>query len=204
MSTRLTPELSPRQIPELAALRSSGHRQFKIPGFRIFVTPLLHRIKIPEICTFANSRLHKFQASENRELTAPEKHASRTLLNSTFSRVTGFPKFFNTGRNTPHLVGVREQRRRQCYEQFNQPIAPPSVDTHRGFAPTRPGKGNARRSLIKTQATCAARPPPRQHRRPGSANATCLSHSRYKKPRATSRVLRCIAAAPNKQTPLSH
>jgi hypothetical protein len=109
-----------------------------------------------------------------------------------------------TGRNTPHLVGVREQRRRQCYEQFNQPIAPPSVDTHRGFAPTRPGKGNARRSLIKTQATCAARPPPRQHRRPGSANATCLSHSRYKKPRATSRVLRCIAAAPNKQTPLSH
>jgi hypothetical protein len=82
--TRLTPELSPRQVLESAVLRSSGHRQFEIPSFRMFMTPLLHRIKIPELCTFANSRLHRFQASENREFPAPEKHASRTLLNSTF------------------------------------------------------------------------------------------------------------------------
>jgi hypothetical protein len=84
MSTRLTPEQGLQQIPESAVFRSSGHRQFEIPGFHMFVTPLLHRIKIPELCTFANSRLHRLQASENREFPAPEKHASRTLLNSMF------------------------------------------------------------------------------------------------------------------------
>jgi hypothetical protein len=84
MPTRLTPELSPRQVLESAVLRSSGHRQFEIPGFRMFVTPVLHRIKIPELCTFANSRLHRFQDPDNREFPAPEKHASRILLNSTF------------------------------------------------------------------------------------------------------------------------
>jgi hypothetical protein len=72
MSTRLTPEQGLQQIPESAVLQSSGHRQFEIPGFRMFVTPLLHRIKIPEFCTFANSRLRRFQASENREFPAPE------------------------------------------------------------------------------------------------------------------------------------
>jgi hypothetical protein len=93
MSTRLTPELSPWQIPESAILRSSGHRQFEIPGFRMFVTPFLHRIKIPELCTFADSRLLRFQASENREFPAPEKHVSRTLLNSTFR---GWRVFLNS------------------------------------------------------------------------------------------------------------
>jgi hypothetical protein len=56
----------------------------EIPGFRMFVTPLPDRIKIPELCTFANSGLHRFQASENREFPAPEKHTLRTSLSSTF------------------------------------------------------------------------------------------------------------------------
>jgi hypothetical protein len=72
MSSRVTSELGPRQIPELAFLRSSRHRQLEVPGLRMSVTPLLHRIKIPELHTFTNSGLHKFQASENREFPAPE------------------------------------------------------------------------------------------------------------------------------------
>jgi hypothetical protein len=56
----------------------------EIPGFRILVTPLPCRIKIPEPCTFANSGLHRFQAFENREFPAPEKHALRTSLSSVF------------------------------------------------------------------------------------------------------------------------
>jgi hypothetical protein len=56
----------------------------EIPGFRMFVTPLPCRIKIPELCTFANSGLLRFQASENREFPAPEKHALRTSLSSAF------------------------------------------------------------------------------------------------------------------------
>jgi hypothetical protein len=56
----------------------------EIPGFRIFVTPLTCRIKIPEPCISANSGLHRFQASENREFPAPEKHALRTSLSSRF------------------------------------------------------------------------------------------------------------------------
>jgi hypothetical protein len=55
MSSRMTPELGPRQIPEPAVLRSSRHRQLEVPGFRMFVTPFLYRIKIPELHTFANS-----------------------------------------------------------------------------------------------------------------------------------------------------
>jgi hypothetical protein len=61
-----------------------GPSTVEIPGFRVFVTPPPRRIKIPELYTFANSRLHRFQASENREFPAPEKHALRTLLSPTF------------------------------------------------------------------------------------------------------------------------
>jgi hypothetical protein len=60
MSSRVTPKLGPWQIPEPAIFRSSRHRQLETPGFRMFVTPFLHRIKIPELHTFANSRLHRF------------------------------------------------------------------------------------------------------------------------------------------------
>jgi hypothetical protein len=92
----VTPELSPWQIPESAVLRSSGHRQLETPGFRMFVTPFLHRIQIPELRTFATSRLHRFQASENREFPAPEKHVSRTLLKST---IRGWRVFLNSPTN---------------------------------------------------------------------------------------------------------
>jgi hypothetical protein len=93
MSSRVTPELGLRRIPEPAVLRGSHHRQLEVPGFRMFVTPFLHRIKIPELRPFANSRLHRFQASENREFPAPEKHVSRTLSNLTFR---GWRVFLNS------------------------------------------------------------------------------------------------------------
>jgi hypothetical protein len=97
MSSRVTLELGLRQIPESAALPSSCHRQLEVPGFCMFATPRLHRIMISELHTFANPRLRGFQASENRELPVPEKHASRTLSNPDVSRVTGFPEFPNMG-----------------------------------------------------------------------------------------------------------
>jgi hypothetical protein len=50
---------------------------------------------ILELHTFANPRLRRFQASENRELPVLEKHASRTLSNPDVSRVTSFPEFPN-------------------------------------------------------------------------------------------------------------
>jgi hypothetical protein len=84
MSSRVTPEPGPQQIPESAVLRSSRHRQLEVPGFRMFATPPLHRITIPELHAFANPRLHKFQSSENREFPVPEKHVSRTLSNLAF------------------------------------------------------------------------------------------------------------------------
>jgi hypothetical protein len=61
-----------------------GPSTVEIPGFRMLVTPLPRRIKIPELYTLANSRIHRFQASENREFPTPEKHTLRTLLSSTF------------------------------------------------------------------------------------------------------------------------
>jgi hypothetical protein len=72
MSSRVTSKLGPPQIPESAVLRSSRYRQLEVPGFRMSVTLFLHRIKIPELRTFTNSRLHRFPAPENREFPAPE------------------------------------------------------------------------------------------------------------------------------------
>jgi hypothetical protein len=84
MSPRVTPELDPRLIPESVIFRSSRHRQLEVPGFRMSVTPPLHRTMMPEFYAFANLRLHRSQASENREFPVPEKHVSRTLSNLTF------------------------------------------------------------------------------------------------------------------------
>jgi hypothetical protein len=70
--------------------------QLEVPSFCMFATPRLHRITILELHTFANSRLRRFQASENRKFPVPEKHVSRTLLSPDVSRVTGFPEFPNT------------------------------------------------------------------------------------------------------------
>jgi hypothetical protein len=93
MSPRVTPELGPRQIPESAIFRSSRHRQLEIPGFRVFVTPPLHQTMMPEFHAFANPRLHRSQASGNREFPVPEKHVSRTLSNLTFR---GWRVFLNS------------------------------------------------------------------------------------------------------------
>jgi hypothetical protein len=56
----------------------------EVPGFRVFMTLSLHRFKIPEIPMFANLKLRRSQIPETREFPAPEKHISRTSLNSTF------------------------------------------------------------------------------------------------------------------------
>jgi hypothetical protein len=98
MSSRVTPELGPQQIPELAFIRSSCHSQPEVLGLRMSVTLLLHRMKIPKLHTFANSGLHRFRASENREFPAPERHVSRTLSNLT---LRGWRVFLNppTGMN---------------------------------------------------------------------------------------------------------
>jgi hypothetical protein len=97
MSSRVTPELGPQQIPESALLL----RRFAPPpargsGLPYVRDPIASRINIPELHTFANSRLHRFQTSENRGFPAPEKHVSRTFVKLNVSRVTGFPKFPNT------------------------------------------------------------------------------------------------------------
>jgi hypothetical protein len=62
----------------------------------MLVTPPLCRIKIPELSTFANSRLHRFQASENREFPAPEKTYFENFVKLNVLRVTGFPEFPNS------------------------------------------------------------------------------------------------------------
>jgi hypothetical protein len=96
MSTRLTPELSPRQIPELAALRSSGHRQLEILGFRMFVTPLLHRIKIPELCIFAKSEASQVPGFRQSRIPCSWKTCFKNFVKLSVSRVTSFTEFPNT------------------------------------------------------------------------------------------------------------
>jgi hypothetical protein len=79
----------------------------------MFATPRLHRITIHELHTFANSRLRRFQASENREFPVPEKHVSRTLLSPDVSRVTSFPEFPNSGQaqgSRNHTLPDRQDR----------------------------------------------------------------------------------------------
>jgi hypothetical protein len=72
-----------------------GPSTVEIPGFRVFMTPPLHRIKIPELSTSANSRLRRSQTSWIREFPAPEKHTSRMPLDFDVSRVMCFPEFPN-------------------------------------------------------------------------------------------------------------
>jgi hypothetical protein len=64
-----------------------------------------------------------------------------------------------TGRNTPHLVGVREQRRRQCYEQFNQPRR--STHTEASRPPDqgkemRGARSSKRKPLVRRTRPCAS------------------------------------------------
>jgi hypothetical protein len=121
MSSPEIPELSPSQILEVAPAsrgfvhvlapesrtessldsRISKSPKFRlsaveVPGFRVFMTSPLHRIKIPELCTFANSRLRRSRTSWIREFPAPEKHTLRVPLDCDVSRVMCFPEFPNT------------------------------------------------------------------------------------------------------------
>jgi hypothetical protein len=88
-----TSELDFRQTPELVVLRSSWLCRFEIPDFRMFTTPRLHRFKIPENRMFATLKLRKSKILENRIFLSPEKHISRTSLNSTFR---GWQVFLNS------------------------------------------------------------------------------------------------------------
>jgi hypothetical protein len=90
---RLNPEQSLHQVPESAIFPKFGLSTVEIPGSRVFVTPPSRRIRIPELCTFANSRLRRSQVSENREFPALEKHALKTSLSSMFR---GWRVFLNS------------------------------------------------------------------------------------------------------------
>jgi hypothetical protein len=72
-----------------------GPSTVEIPGFRVFMTPPLHRIKVPELCTSPSSRLRRSQTSWIREFPAPEKHTLRMPLDFDVSRVMCFPEFPN-------------------------------------------------------------------------------------------------------------
>jgi hypothetical protein len=93
LSPFATSELDFRQIPELAVLRSSWLRRFEIPDFCMFTTSRLRRFKIPENRMFATLRLRRSKIPENRKCLAPEKHISRTSLNSMFR---GWRVFLNS------------------------------------------------------------------------------------------------------------
>jgi hypothetical protein len=73
-----------------------GPSTVEIPGFRVFMTPLLRRIKVPELCTSPNPRLRRSQTSWIRDFPAPEKHTSRMPLDFDVLRVMCFPEFPNT------------------------------------------------------------------------------------------------------------
>jgi hypothetical protein len=78
MSSRVTPDLGPRRIPESAVLRSSRHRQLEVPGFRMFVTPFLHRSRFPN---FGHWRIRGFTCSRLPKIvnSLPLKNMSRKL-----------------------------------------------------------------------------------------------------------------------------
>jgi hypothetical protein len=95
MFSRVTPELSPRQIPESAVLRSSRHRQLEVPGFRMSVTLFLHEPRFPN---FTLSRIRGFTGSRLPKIVSflPLKTCLKNFVKLNVSRVTGFPEFPNT------------------------------------------------------------------------------------------------------------
>jgi hypothetical protein len=96
--------------------------QLEVPSFCMFATPRLHRITILELHTFANSRLRRFQASENRKFPVPEKHVSRTLLSPDVSRVTGFPEFPNTSPSGKRVDS--DDRIPRIFRKFSKKTSP--------------------------------------------------------------------------------
>jgi hypothetical protein len=139
MSSRETPELGLQQFPELAfasplvracprawlpnsAPDSSRFRASACSWLHFFTEP-----RFPNRCTFANSRLHRFQASENREFPAPKKHASRTLLNSTFR---GWRVFLNSPTLAPRGSGLTPTIR--FHESFGNLVKNVTLRTSEG------------------------------------------------------------------------
>jgi hypothetical protein len=136
MSSHKTSEPGFQQIPESVILPKFGPSTVEIPGSRMFVTSPLRRIKIPEFCTFANSWLHRFQASENREFLAPEKHALRTLLSLTFR---GWRVFLNSPTLAPRGSGLTPTIR--FHEPFGNLVKNVTLGTSEGTRVARGAKG---------------------------------------------------------------
>jgi hypothetical protein len=150
MSSRVTSELGPRQIPELPSSEVRATASLRFRALRMSVTPLLHRIKIPELHTFANSGLHRFQASENREFPAPEKHVSRTLSNLTFR---GWRVFLNSPTLAPRGSGLTPTIR--FHESFGNLVKKTSPsERRRGHA----SPGNPR--TVRSRQVSRNYPPP--------------------------------------------
>jgi hypothetical protein len=89
----VTPRLRRPKIPENHLFATLRLRKPKIPENRLFATLRLRRPKIPENRLFATPRLRRPKIPENRMCPAPEKHISRTSLNSTFR---GWRVFLNS------------------------------------------------------------------------------------------------------------
>jgi hypothetical protein len=96
-----TPRLCRFKIPDYREFATSRLRRFEIPDYRESATLGLHRFEIPNYREFATSGLRRFGIPENRKCFAPEKHISRTSLNSTFR---GRASFLNSPSNISHQV----------------------------------------------------------------------------------------------------
>jgi hypothetical protein len=143
-----TSELDFRQIPELAILWNSWLRRFDTPGFRMFTTPRLHRFEIPDDRMFATLRLRRFEIIENRMFATlrlrrfeipenckcliPEKHISRTSLNSTFR---GWRVFLNSPTLAPRGSGLTPTIR--FHEHFGNLVKNITLGTSEGTHVTR-------------------------------------------------------------------
>jgi hypothetical protein len=99
----MTPRLRRFKIPENRMFVTPRLRRPKIPENRLFVTLRLRKSKIPENRLFATLRLRRPKIPKNRMFVAPEKHISRTSLNSTFR---GWRVFLNSPTLAPRGSGL--------------------------------------------------------------------------------------------------
>jgi hypothetical protein len=107
------------------------HR-FKIPENRMFVTPRLRGPKIPENRLFVTLRLRRPKIPENRMSLAPEKHISRTFLNSTF---WAWQVFLNSPTIAPQGSGLTPTIR--FHEHFGNLVKNVTLGTSEGTRVTR-------------------------------------------------------------------
>jgi hypothetical protein len=92
---------------------------------------------------FANLKLRRFQAPENREFPVPEKHISRTSSNSSFR---GWRVFLNSPTLAPRGSGLTPTIRFHEYQKFSKKRHPRNVggDTRRLETLQRSDRGRFR------------------------------------------------------------